>query len=414
MGGGSRLAIAQALGARDEQEDAYGCAPAGGHRVGIVAVADGMGGHAGGEIASRLAVDRVLARLREDSGKTPPARLLDAVETANRAIVDRATDQPDLEGMGTTLIAAFRVGRRLYWASVGDSLLWLYRDGELRRLNEDHSMRGILDRQVRDGEIGAAEARTHPYRNSLRSYLGDEEIALVDCPTAALMLKSGDRIVIASDGIETLAPGEIEDILAAAISADKATRAILSLIRAKLRPRQDNVTVAIWNPLERSWIFPIVTAILLLVAALLAVTAAQWIDPPAPDQAGQLPRIAAPAPIPPEAMLVKRPKGIVWRAPAAPAPVTTPAPAPARQEKPVATPTGAANTPRGAPSTLVENRAGDAAAQIDGSTTASDAVAPVQLDQSRDPKANPQTVEPTTDPAPATVSPGPATPRLRR
>ena len=137
-----RRAAEQLLGAREVQEDDFGFIdgatldPGGQHPV--VVVADGMGGHASGEIASRLAV-RAFVEAYGTEGR-PSDRLRTGLDHANRAIDDAIRENLSLGGMGTTLVAAAVTTDGLEWVSVGDSPLLIYRDGRLKRLNEDHSM----------------------------------------------------------------------------------------------------------------------------------------------------------------------------------------------------------------------------------------------------------------------------------
>ena len=163
---------------------------------GLFIVADGMGGHQAGEVASRLAVETVLEEF--DSAGTDV--LVSAVEKANRELVSRSSDDPDLAGMGTTLcaMALVDIGGRdaVGVVNVGDSRLYLLSEGELRQITEDHSLVATLERQ---GRITAAEAAVHPQRNILTRALGIDGTVMVD--SWEIIPVVGDRYLLCSDGL---------------------------------------------------------------------------------------------------------------------------------------------------------------------------------------------------------------------
>lgn len=162
----------------------------------LFAVADGMGGHQGGEVASALAL-QVLGRAHDEPSTSTLVR---AVRSANQAVFDRASGDPDLRGMGTTLTALADVdtrdGRRLGIVNVGDSRLYRTRDGALEQLTEDHSLVASL---VRQGRISAEEAENHPQRNILTRALGIDEAVAVDSWEVEPV--PGDRFLLCSDGL---------------------------------------------------------------------------------------------------------------------------------------------------------------------------------------------------------------------
>jgi protein phosphatase len=163
---------------------------------GLFIVADGMGGHQAGEVASRLAVETV----REEFDSAGTDVLVSAVEKANRELVSRSTDDPDLAGMGTTLcaMALVDIGGRdaVGVVNVGDSRLYLLSEGELRQITEDHSLVATLERQ---GRITAAEAAVHPQRNILTRALGIDGTVMVD--SWEIIPVVGDRYLLCSDGL---------------------------------------------------------------------------------------------------------------------------------------------------------------------------------------------------------------------
>ncbi|MDJ0741463.1 MAG: protein phosphatase 2C domain-containing protein [Gammaproteobacteria bacterium] len=185
--------------------------------LGVVALADGMGGHRSGEVASRVAVEAALTDLlptqREDTadGMQSLLRVGHAVEVANKALLDMCTVHPELSGMGTTVVLAmFREGR-VYYAHVGDSRLYRVRFGRVRRLTRDHS---LIQRMIDDGVfLNRSEAREAGIRdNVLTRSLGMQRQADVDVGDA--LLQPRDTYLICSDGLHGLIPdAEIARIL---------------------------------------------------------------------------------------------------------------------------------------------------------------------------------------------------------
>src|SRR5215475_4572782 len=161
-----------------------------------------MGGHAGGEVAATLATEGFLSHC-----KTSPASqdaLMKALSAVNAQIHNAAAADPALDGMGCTLLGVAVAKDAMRWISVGDSLLLLVRGGRVERLNQDHSMREILDGMVKAGRLSAEDAARDPQRNALRSAVSGDRIDLIDAPEAACALEPGDVVLLASDGIDTL------------------------------------------------------------------------------------------------------------------------------------------------------------------------------------------------------------------
>ena len=154
-------------------------------------VADGMGGHNAGDYASRLAVETIVER-SSGSLETNPLRVLDeAVQSANGLVRKRAQETPELQGMGTTVVAAVIDGRELYVANVGDSRLYIVNSGEIRQITKDHSW---VEEMVRRGGIGKAEARNHPDKNIITRAVGAEETVRIDF--FQVLLQEGDVILM--------------------------------------------------------------------------------------------------------------------------------------------------------------------------------------------------------------------------
>jgi PPM family protein phosphatase len=203
-------------------------------------VADGMGGAAAGEIASRIAAEAFaevdLIRVQSVDA------LQNAIRVANARIQERAADDPELAGMGTTAIAAL-VGQdgRVAFGHVGDSRAYLLRDGELRRLTEDHSLVAEL---VAGGQLSEEEAAGHPQRSVITRALGAEETVRVD--TFVLDPEPGDVVLLCSDGLNTMVSDtRIAELLAA---DEPAERIVNRLIKAALEGGgEDNVTAIVFR-----------------------------------------------------------------------------------------------------------------------------------------------------------------------
>ncbi len=240
---GLAYAIRADQGARNYQEDAAAVRPEAGGGLAAV-LADGMGGHAGGAVASEVATASFIEAFAAAAGDER-TRLAEALDLANAAIADRAAGRPELRGMGCTLVGvAFRPAS-LDWISVGDSPLYLVRRGEILRLNEDHSMAPEIDRLAALGRMSPDLARIDPRRHVLRSALMGGEIELIDCPQTPLALEPGDVVVLASDGIHSIPEAEIARLAAAAETSDAAAEALLAAVATAGDPHQDNTTVVV-------------------------------------------------------------------------------------------------------------------------------------------------------------------------
>jgi serine/threonine protein phosphatase PrpC len=215
--------------------------------VAVVAVlADGMGGHAAGDVASKTICSVFLQAFLIDGNPTAQ-RLETALHAANEAVRDKARANPALGGMGATCVGLAVGQPGALWISVGDSPLWCFRGGELDRLNEDHSLAPLLDQMVASGQMSAEEAADDPRRHYLRSAVTGDDLELIDFPGEPLRLEADDIIVLASDGILTLVDEEIRDLVAArrdlppGVIAD----AIIEAVMAAGDPHQDNTTVVV-------------------------------------------------------------------------------------------------------------------------------------------------------------------------
>jgi serine/threonine protein phosphatase PrpC len=170
----------------------------------LFAVADGMGGHRGGEVASQLAVETLEKLFKQRVGDLP-----DQVQEANRVVFERSVVDEKVAGLGTTLTAALVEGDRVRLAHVGDSRAYLLRDRKLRLLTEDHT---LVHRMVSEGEISQEEAETHPQRSVLTRALGVDTVVDVDDDT--VQVRPGDRLLLCTDGLTSMvSEEEIEEVL---------------------------------------------------------------------------------------------------------------------------------------------------------------------------------------------------------
>jgi serine/threonine protein phosphatase PrpC len=209
---------------------------------GVFIVADGMGGHAAGEVASEMAVRIVAQELGAPSGKTD-AQLADAmrraIQRANAAIFERTLTEHDKRGMGTTATLLVLSGPRYLIGQVGDSRAYLLRDQHLLQLTKDHS---YVQEQVDAGYLTPEQARTHPYSNVITRCVGANSDVVPDIYVGAV--KAGDKYLLASDGLT----GMLEDVdLEAALRGSQGPQTVVdSLIEeANRRGGLDNITAIV-------------------------------------------------------------------------------------------------------------------------------------------------------------------------
>lgn len=240
-------------GARDYQEDVITSDFPIGSEAGFVVLADGMGGHAAGDVASKIVLTEVYSELKfhfadvEAFEARAPEILRTIADLANDTLRQHTRTHPETDGMGATLVVPALVENRLWWLSVGDSPLYLYRGGKLSQLNEDHSMAPQIDFMVTSGLMDAATAKNHPDRNCLISVLMGTRIPKIDCPAKPVELMAGDIVVCASDGLQFLTNAQIERVLAKyrkSRSTEIAER-LLDELEKLDDPDQDNISFCI-------------------------------------------------------------------------------------------------------------------------------------------------------------------------
>ncbi len=235
------LALLSDIGTnRENNEDACGSHIESENCV-IFAVADGVGGYEGGEIASAQAIEVTLSAFRQSpAGWSPAKRLHRAVQQANIEIHNRALTVPELRRMGTTLTAAVISEGILYAAHIGDSRIYHIRRGKMRQITKDHT---VVQERVRMGLISPARARHHPERSALSRCLGHELIVAIDRIT--LPLEQNDQLLICTDGLySVIEDGELGPLIRG-VEAPTACRQLVDL--ANQRGTADNLTVAIFT-----------------------------------------------------------------------------------------------------------------------------------------------------------------------
>jgi len=209
------------------------------NRLGLVAVADGMGGHRAGEVASATALEALRA------GVASGQQLANAIEGANDAVLEKSESDQELRGMGTTLTAGMLgTDGQLLVGHVGDSRAYLFRDGELTQITNDHS---LVEEMVRGGELTPEQAEVHPQRSIITRALGIDP--QVDVDVYPIELQPGDRILFCSDGLTTMVrQDEMAGILAREEDPKRAAQLLVDAANAA--GGEDNVTAVIVEPVE--------------------------------------------------------------------------------------------------------------------------------------------------------------------
>ncbi len=207
----------------------------------LLAIADGMGGHRGGQMASGIAIDSLRNTFLNSPLADPQSLLIEAFGRAQHAILAAAQENPDLAGMGTTCTAAIIQGDRLTYGHIGDSRLYLLREDALQQLTEDHS---YVNQLVRSGALTPEQAATHEKRNVLTAALGmDSQKVTADFSPESLALSPGDAVVLTSDGLHGLVTAQEITNAVSHLTPYEACRVLVDL--AKHRDGPDNITVQI-------------------------------------------------------------------------------------------------------------------------------------------------------------------------
>ena len=221
----------------------------------LAIIADGIGGHKAGEIASKIAVATIISSIAESDGTDPLWILKSALLEANHSITSEAANDDARKGMGSTVACALVIDSALYIATLGDSRLYLIRDNVIQQLNIDHTW---VQEALEVGVINSEEARSHPRRHLIRSYLGSSDPIHPDLrlymdseenqeqakANQGLPLVPGDQILICTDGLTDLvADEEILEILVVDESKDEQLQKLVDL--ANLRGGHDNITAVV-------------------------------------------------------------------------------------------------------------------------------------------------------------------------
>ncbi|CAN5922033.1 Stp1/IreP family PP2C-type Ser/Thr phosphatase [soil metagenome] len=218
----------QHQGARPYQEDSWAIRTLGDGSL-LAVVADGMGGHAGGAVASKVVVETFVHALEQGGG------LSDGLQEANAAVGKAAAGKLELSGMGATLVAATVRGDEVRWISVGDSPFYMVSAGTLDRLNADHSMAPQIDALVKRGMLTAEEAEHHPGRHTLREAVMGQPLTLID--KGSRKLGADVKLLLCSDGVQSLTETQI------AAGAIKPASGLVEAVLAAAKDHQDNITV---------------------------------------------------------------------------------------------------------------------------------------------------------------------------
>ena len=212
----------------------------------LLIVADGMGGHQAGEVASKMAVDIISEEYFKPIKESNKEKLLAAAfNTANKKIFEQASANELQRGMGTTSTALVLVANTIYFAHAGDSRAYLYKNKQIIRLTEDHT---YVQQLVNSGDISSVEADTHPQRNILTNAMGTKPTLRVDTGKCMVSFDENDRLLLCSDGLyDYLNDSELAQVLEMGALQDVAD---FFISEAKKRGGKDNITVVLAERIE--------------------------------------------------------------------------------------------------------------------------------------------------------------------
>jgi len=210
-----------------------------GNLTNLFIVADGMGGHAAGDYASRTAVESIVECIENSFEKNSLKLLSKAVEAANKAVYTEALLDRKLEGMGTTIVAATFVGRYLQAINVGDSRLYVIDADGIRQVSVDHS---LVEEMIRSGGIAREQARNHPDKNIITRAVGVKKTVEPDTYTEEL--KDGDVVLLCSDGLTNMVTDdEIKEIVNQAADVSEAGKRLVE--KANENGGRDNISAVL-------------------------------------------------------------------------------------------------------------------------------------------------------------------------
>ncbi|MBU0656319.1 MAG: protein phosphatase 2C domain-containing protein [Gammaproteobacteria bacterium] len=312
----ARIGNAQHIGSRDRQEDYFLSKKIG--NMDLAVLADGMGGYEGGDQASSTVTQGFISFIEQQERKYSqiPGLLVDAAFSANAQLA--RLKQSTESNMGSTLVSVLVRDNHAWWVSIGDSLLYLWRDGNLQKLNADHSHYQDLRQQVFLGQISTAQAANDPERDGLTSALMGRQMKHVDVSRFGIELKDGDIFLLASDGLETIYATQGEQTAQIKATLQRlfdpqqiADTLVQQVLRVKAE-HQDNVSVLTirvnlqegaishvqaGNTAKQSWFnnSPLMLLTGLLLGGLVSIVATQVLFKPAPTPM----TTPSPSPMPP-------------------------------------------------------------------------------------------------------------------
>jgi PPM family protein phosphatase len=231
---------------RDTNEDSYDIIAGFPGLPAVFVIADGMGGHSSGEIASRTAVDFINARILGEpellsDGNNVAESIVRIMDATNSHVFSLSQENPELSGMGTTLTMAVVYTKWLYIGHVGDSRAYLYRNGSLDRLTTDHS---YVEELIRSGNLTREEAKTHPRKNVITRALGCQSTLEVD--NAVFEMRQNDTFLICTDGLTNmLSDEEITAILEEYTDPQECSKKLVDT--ANQQGGADNITVLVFK-----------------------------------------------------------------------------------------------------------------------------------------------------------------------
>ena len=204
----------------------------------LFVVADGMGGHQAGEVASRFTVETVKEELEKSVSNEPETMIRQTITSANQKLLEMAKQKPSMAGMGTTLVVATIIGRTLYFANVGDSRLYVLND-DIKQVSKDHS---YVQEMVRLGGIKQEDAKVHPDKNIITRAIGASETVEIDF--YEYRLKKGDIILMCTDGLTNMVEDdEIQYIVKSSRDVVEAVERLI--VRANQYGGTDNIGVIV-------------------------------------------------------------------------------------------------------------------------------------------------------------------------
>ena len=229
---------------RQLNEDYYGCYFQENNNLSIFVLGDGMGGHNAGEVASKITVESILSSISEFANiknKRITEKIIkelsqEAITKANDSVLNLARHNPDMEGMGTTVVMAILWGNKACIAHVGDSRAYMVSNKEITQLTQDHS---YIEELIKKGSITREQAQTHPDRNMINRAIGVEEVVVVD--TKIVKVEESDAIILCSDGLTNLI--NEEEILNIFLKGKSSEDICEELVKeANRRGGHDNIT----------------------------------------------------------------------------------------------------------------------------------------------------------------------------